>query len=682
MTPLRASSFGGAGPIRSFIPFLAYLLIAIVMTWPLAPGLTRDVPGDLGDSLLNMWILGWGAEHVPRILLGQASLADYWNANIFHPEPLALAFSEHLVGEVIQIVPVYWLTGNLILCYNLLFISSFALSGLGMYLLVRDLLAGHNQESDLARGFSAAAFVAGLIFAFIPFRIAQVAHIQSLQAQWMPLALYGFRRYIVSGQWSSLAGGALALVMQNWSNGYYLIFFSPFVPIFVLHQMWTEGRLREWRVWAAFAFAAGVVVAATVPLLLPYLEAQRIHGFERSLREVIRFSADVYSYFTAPEALRVWGDVMQAYPKPEGELFFGVVPWLLAIVALLHLLITRSADVARPAGRVGAAARAAAALLIVIIVVQLAGFIAILFTGGFVTSIAGVPLRATNPTRILTGIVIASALLLVVSAAARRHTRALLRSPLALSATLMFLAMWLSLGPLPQSYGRALPGLGLYSSLYNHVPGFDGLRVPARYAMIAAVFLSIAAGYGVVVLRGSTQRLRPQLGQGIAVAMAVLFLIEAAFLPMPVNQTWGDGAMTPPSHVSPPADAPPVYHTLADMPERTVVAEFPFGDPAWELRYVYYSTVHWKRLLNGYSGGFPQGYKVRAALLQRVRDNPDAAWRALRDAGTTHVVVHQDAFAPGDAAFVTTWLKDHFAVEIARFGNDLLFDVTGVWPPK
>ena len=36
------------------------------MTWPLALGLARDVPGDLGDSLLNMWILGWGAEHCPR----------------------------------------------------------------------------------------------------------------------------------------------------------------------------------------------------------------------------------------------------------------------------------------------------------------------------------------------------------------------------------------------------------------------------------------------------------------------------------------------------------------------------------------------------------------------------------------------------------------------------------------
>ena len=354
------------------------------MTWPLAFGLTRDVPGDLGDSLLNLWILGWGAEHAPRVLLGQMSLSEFWNANIFHPEPLALAFSEHLFGQVLQILPVYHLTGNLILSYNLLFISSFVLSGLAMYLLVRDLT-----------GNARAAFIAGLIFAFIPYRIAQIAHIQSLSSQWMPFALYGFRRFIVSEERGlrrgvSLAGGSLALLMQNWSCGYYLIYFAPFVVLFVIHQIFTTGRGRDWRVWASFAAAATVVAVGTWPFLQLYLDAQRVHGFERSIGEVIRFSADVYSYFTAPEALRLWGTAMQAYPKPEGELFFGIVPLLLTGIALLFASGDgRSRHVATRWQQV------AARILIAVALIQLAGFIAILFTGGFITSLAGIPIRAT-----------------------------------------------------------------------------------------------------------------------------------------------------------------------------------------------------------------------------------------------------------------------------------------------
>src|SRR5262245_57651984 len=89
--------------VKKALPPVLYLLLTLVMTWPLLPGIARDVPGDLGDSLLNLWILGWDAEYLPRVAVGQISLHDFWNANIFHPEPLALSFSEHLFGEAIQI---------------------------------------------------------------------------------------------------------------------------------------------------------------------------------------------------------------------------------------------------------------------------------------------------------------------------------------------------------------------------------------------------------------------------------------------------------------------------------------------------------------------------------------------------------------------------------------------------
>ena len=146
---------------------LVFSLLSVALTWLLVAGIASDVPGDLGDSLLNMWILGWGVKHVPLLLTGQLGWAEFWNANIFHPDPLALALSEHLFGQTLQILPVYWLTGNIILCYNLLFISTFALSAFGTYLLVRDLT-----------GDRRAAFIAGLVYGFLPYRIASVPHLQ------------------------------------------------------------------------------------------------------------------------------------------------------------------------------------------------------------------------------------------------------------------------------------------------------------------------------------------------------------------------------------------------------------------------------------------------------------------------------------------------------------------------
>ncbi len=666
-------------PTPLWITFL-FVVLTLAMTWPLALGLARDVPGDLGDSLLNMWILGWGVENVPWVLTGQMRLGDFWDANIFHPEPLALSLSEHLFGQVIQILPVYYLTGNLILSYNLLFLSSFVLSGLGMYLLARDML-----------GEGPAAFIAGLIYAFVPLRIAQVAHIQSLSSQWMPLALYGFRRFVFEGgpgfraptrapaspgqlghhrlRLLPLAGGTAALLMQNWSCGYYLVFFTPFIVLFVLHQVFTSGRTRDWRVWALLIGAAAIVAAGTWPFLSLYLEGRRVHGFERTTSEVITYSADVYSYFTASDALRVWGQAVQAYPKAEGELFFGFVPWLLALAAVTGLVGLKPSPTTVPAV-VGPGFGLTTKILAAIIVIQLAGFIGILFTGGFITSFAGIPIRATNPSRILLGVAIAVGLVLAISRQARQHARRAWQSPLTLALALTVLALWLSLGPLPQSRGRVLPALGLYGLLYDYVPGFDGLRAPARYAMIAAVFLAVAAGYGAAAL---ARRLgRPTL---TAVVIGGAFVIEAAFAPMPINYTWGEGEIQPPPRVEPQSSAPAVYRQLASMSEAKIVTEFPFGDPAWELRYVYYSTVHWKRLVNGYSGAFPQSYRVRVARLQQAAENPDAAWQALRDTGTTHVIVHEAAYPSGGAEFVKQWLIAHGAIEHGRFRTDVLFEL-------
>ena len=112
------------------------------------------------------------------------ALRNFWNANIFYPEPLTLAYSEHLFAQAVQILPVYALTGNIILSYNLLFLSTFVLSGLGMFLFVREVT-----------GSARAGFAAGLIYAFAPYRVPQFSHLQVISSQWMPFALYGLRRY-------------------------------------------------------------------------------------------------------------------------------------------------------------------------------------------------------------------------------------------------------------------------------------------------------------------------------------------------------------------------------------------------------------------------------------------------------------------------------------------------------
>src|SRR6202795_3999690 len=83
--------------------FLIYLALTLAMTWPLARGLARDLPGDFGDPLCTSWVLAWDATHLGRGL---------WHANIFYPHPLALASSEPFLPQALQILPIYALTRN------------------------------------------------------------------------------------------------------------------------------------------------------------------------------------------------------------------------------------------------------------------------------------------------------------------------------------------------------------------------------------------------------------------------------------------------------------------------------------------------------------------------------------------------------------------------------------------
>ncbi len=649
---------------------LLYSVASVVLTWPLALGIGRDVPGDLGDSLLNMWILGWGAEHAPRLLTGSIGWSEFWNANIFHPDPLALALSEHLFGQVLQILPVYWLSGNIILCYNLLFISTFALSGFGTYLLVRDLT-----------GDKRAAFVAGLVYGFLPYRIASVPHLQVMSSQWMPFALYGINRFVTTGSNKALAGGTAALVMQNWSCGYYLLYFAPFLPLFVLHRMWTSGTLRTVRTWAGLMTAAVGTLVLTLPFLFPYQEAQRAFGLERPFGEVVLFSANVWSYVTASENVRLWGTALRFYPHGEGETFLGFVPWLLAAVAV--------ASVLRPAFSRNASASSVApwrsyvaAFLAFAVVTQLVAVLSVVLFGGFEIG----PISARTPQRLLIQFVVALGLLLLVSPRARIESARILRSPIAFAFAATILAMWLSLGPLPNAGDARVSGFGLYGLLYEYVPGFNGVRVPARYAMIAGLFLAILAGYGFQRLLASIPDSRFLIpdSRSLIPVCCFLILIEGAAFPMEMNRTWNQNEAVPPPRVYSYGrldrrnfgeGVPPVYSRVAALPAGTAITEFPFGDAAWEIRYVYYAAAHWKPITNGYSGNFPPRYKERVARLQRISKDPDAAWQSLKDSGSTHIVVHRNAFAnTADADTVESWLKAHGATELERFPDgDILF---------
>ena len=650
---------------RAAYALAGYIVIALIVTWPLVRGLGRDVAWDLGDSVLNMWILAWDGEQLLAILGGELSrVRTFFDGNIFHPAPLTLAYSEHLFAQALQALPLYAVSGNPILAYNVLFLSTFALSGLGMYLLVRELT-----------GSALAGFVAGLLFAFAPYRLAQSSHLQVLSSQWMPFVFYGLRRYFTATagpgppRLRPLLGASLALVAQCLSTGYYLLYFTPFAVAYVFWEMAQRRVWRDARVWRHLGLASLLTVGAVAPFLVPYAQVRQRFDMARTLTEVTRLSADVYSYATAFVEQPVWGSVMQAFPKPEGELFPGIVPAALAAVGLIFFRRqpegTGGGSSFRPPPE-AIARRVVVAALAALAIVHVAAAVATILARRIVIDLGLFELSMTNVTQLLLRGAVAFTVVLALSPAARARTAAFLRDR-GFFVVGLILAAWLSLGPSPQAMGRPLEVFAPYRILYEYVPGFEGVRAPARFAMVVVFMLAVLGGYGAAVLA------RPKWGSGLLSAVAAMFLLEGTAVPFLVNGVTPPRGFHPPeARLYRPARAPAIYHEAGRALGNGVLAELPLGYPDFDLRAMYYSTVHWHPILNGYSGFYPPHYGQLAFALGEVPRHPEFSMKALRAAGATHVLVHEGAYLGNEGAQTSDALRALGATELYRDGTDAL----------
>jgi hypothetical protein len=186
-----------------------------------------------------------------------------------------------------------------------------------------------------------------------------------------------------------------------------------------------------------------------------------------------------------------------------------------------------------------------------------------------------------------------------------------------------------------------------FTSLHAMLSPFQGLRVPARFSLLAGMTLTILAGYGAARLLEHW----PGRRRTVAGALVLLVIVEA--LPvLPLQRVW---------------DAPPdVYDSIAGLDPPVVVAEFPMPRDIYrsdfDTRYLYFSTFHWQTLVNGNSGFFPPSY---FELLASQQDFPnDASLGYLRSRGVQYVTLHGRFTNPGRYADSIAWLDSRPDVEL------------------
>ena len=586
---------------RAWPAFLLYCLITVVLTYPLVLELGSVFPHDSGDPALNTWILWWNAHSMPLT-------AAWWNPPAFYSLPGVLSFSEHLLGLSLVATPIQWLGGSPLFAYNVVFLLTFPLCAIGGYLLALEM----TKRRD-------AAFIGGLLFGFAPYRMSQLAHLQVLAAFGMPFALLGLHRYLTDPRprWLVLFG--CGWLLQALCNGYYLLFFSALVVIWML---WFAPPVTRPRTFLAVSAALCAAALPLVPVLWQYRRIHNRLGFGRDLDTVRQFGADASGLLNAEPLLAVWG-WLQTYRRAEGEAFPGLTVSLLVLVGAWLLRHDSGApNTTHSDGRW----RIVRWVLVFLMACGALTAIAV-----WMASLPQIP-----PIQPLTAAIAIGILLLLTSARVRRAYS--VQSVLGFYAVAAFV-MWLfSMGPAPTLLGEPVMHRGPYALLMN-LPGFSSLRVPARFWMMSVLCLAMV---GAIVFDKLGSRFTS--ARRILAGVIVLgILCDGWIWKFPLARV---------------PDAWTTNECVLPTGTRGAVMELPLGEVGPDVRAMYRSIAHGRPTINGYSGYFPPHYL--ALRMGLASQDPDLL-PLLAAHGLEYIVIHRGPRA--ERAF-RKYVTGHEGVEL------------------
>lgn len=245
------------------------------------------LPGDLGDTRFNLFIL----EHGKQYLFGEVD--NYWSAGFMYPEPEVISLSDNLLGTV-PIYAVFRLFGaSIFTSFQLWTIVLGIINFSSAYALLQKLL-----KTPLASALGA------YIFAFSVGLAAQMNHAQLYPRFAIPLSMLFLIIWMEKKRWIYFMF-SLSVVVYQFYCGIYLGFMLviPFAVVGINYG-WRERKalvaaLQPPRQMMLYAFAIVVNVVGLLVLFLPYIRRARTSAlFDYS--QIVGSLPTPMSYVSAP----------------------------------------------------------------------------------------------------------------------------------------------------------------------------------------------------------------------------------------------------------------------------------------------------------------------------------------------------------------------------------------------
>jgi len=273
------------------------------------------------DAFLNAGVLEWG-----YVSLRSPSLHFFdWTAGF--PLSNTLAATENLVGWQIFYTPLRMLGAGVPTAYNLLMLASLVISGIGAALLARRLGADR-----------AGATVAGFVFAFGPFHLSHMLHLQTMAVCWSPFAVLFLDRYLATRSLRDAAGLSFFFVLSALSAVYFAVFLGLLLPLYAM-LCWLFKRYRfDLRAFAGLALTGALSAILLLPLIIPYVRFAAAFGYHHDINTLTNLSMELLAPIRMPDWLSAWSwsPLVRRSSFANAQSFSASFPGLVALALAVY----------------------------------------------------------------------------------------------------------------------------------------------------------------------------------------------------------------------------------------------------------------------------------------------------------------------------------------------------------
>jgi hypothetical protein len=308
-----------------WLSLLAYLLLSVLMTWPLVRQLNTHVPTPDSD-VFNVYWGNWWVRHA----LG-SGLDPYSTAHLIYPmgfDLVTFAFSPFLA---LLWIPLSWVLPALA-AYNMVLLATIVLSCVAMDQLLRYLT-----------GNAWASLVAAITFGFAPSLVAErLPHLNMSAVFWIPWAALLLTRLMREAKIRHAFLLALTVGLAFYTRlqvgALVVIFCAVYLAGLALvdHKRWQKSALPK------LLLAGGLGLLLLAPLAVNVWQAQVQASGEALLRgEAESYQTDLLAYVLPPQRHPLLGSWTSSIYEQRFAVnrqywaYAGFVPVLLALYAVI-----------------------------------------------------------------------------------------------------------------------------------------------------------------------------------------------------------------------------------------------------------------------------------------------------------------------------------------------------------